>query len=31
MLNDSGMAVGKERVQRIWRREGLRVPQKQPK
>ena len=31
MLNDSGMAVGKDRVQRIWRREGLRVPQKQPK
>jgi putative transposase len=31
MLNDSGMAVGKDRVQRIWRREGLKVPQKQPK
>ena len=31
MLNDSGMTVGKDRVQRIWRREGLRVPQKQPK
>ena len=31
MLNDSGMALGKDRVQRIWRREGLRVPQKQPK
>ena len=31
MLNDSGMVVGKDRVQRIWRREGLRVPQKQPK
>jgi transposase InsO family protein len=25
------MEVGKDRVQRIWRREGLRVPQKQPK
>ena len=31
MLNDSGIMVGKDRVQRIWRREGLRVPQKQPK
>jgi transposase InsO family protein len=31
MLNDSGMVVGKDRVQRIWRREGLKVPQKQPK
>ena len=31
MLNDSGMVVGKDRVQRIWRREGLRVLQKQPK
>lgn len=31
MLNDSGIIVGKDRVQRIWRREGLRVPQKQPK
>lgn len=31
MLNNSGVAVGKDRVQRIWRREGLRVPQKQPK
>ncbi len=30
MLNDSGIMVGKDRVQRIWRREGLRVPQKQP-
>ena len=27
MINDSG----KDRVQRIWRREGLRVPQKSPK
>jgi hypothetical protein len=26
MLQDSGMEVGKDRVQRIWRREGLRVP-----
>jgi putative transposase len=31
MLKDSGMEVGKDRVQRIWRREGLRVPQKRPK
>ena len=31
MLNNSGMVVGKDRVQRIWRREGLKVPQKQPK
>jgi putative transposase len=31
LLNDSGMVVGKDRVQRIWRREGLKVPQKQPK
>ena len=31
MLNDSGIMAGKDRVQRIWRREGLRVPQKQPK
>ena len=31
MLKDSGMEVGKDRVQPIWRREGLRVLQKQPK
>jgi len=31
MLNESGIVVGKERVQRIWRREGLKVPQKQPR
>jgi putative transposase len=31
LLNESGIEVGKDRVQRIWRREGLRVPQKQPK
>ena len=24
-----GLAVGKDRVERIWRREGLKVPQKQ--
>lgn len=31
MLNDSGIVVGKDRVQRIWRREGLKIPKKQPK
>jgi hypothetical protein len=31
LLNESGIDVGKNRVQRIWRREGLKVPQKQPK
>ena len=31
MLNKNGIEVGKDRVQRIWRREGLKVPQKQPK
>ncbi len=31
LLRDAGWAVGKDRVQRIWRREGLKVPQKQPK
>ena len=31
LLNESGIEVGKDRVQRIWRREGLKVPQKQPK
>ena len=28
MLNGRGIAVGKDRVQPIWRREGLKVPQK---
>ena len=28
-LQEAGWAVGKDRVQRIWRREGLKVPQKQ--
>ena len=28
-LGKAGWCVGKDRVQRIWRREGLRVPQKQ--
>ena len=31
LLNDWGIEVGKDRVQRIWRREGLKVPKKQPK
>lgn len=31
LLNEAGFAVGKDRVQRIWRREGLKVPGKQPK
>ena len=31
LLNENGIEVGKDRVQRIWRREGLKVPQKQPK
>jgi putative transposase len=28
-LREAGWQVGKDRVQRIWRREGLKVPQKQ--
>ena len=28
LLNDAGWDVGTDRVQRIWRREGLRVPRK---
>jgi len=31
LLNEEGFAVGKDRVCSIWRREGLKVPQKQPK
>ena len=31
MVNDAGWRVGTDRVQRIWRREGLKVPRKQPK
>ena len=30
LLQDDGWRVGKDRVQRIWRREGLKVPKKQP-
>ena len=29
LLRSAGWAVGKDRVQRIWRREGLKVPKKQ--
>jgi hypothetical protein len=29
LLNQAGWPVGKDRVQRIWRREGLKVPQQQ--
>ena len=29
LLNDAGWQVGTDRVQRIWRREGLKVPRKQ--
>ena len=29
LLQRDGWHVGKDRVQRIWRREGLKVPQKQ--
>ncbi len=31
LLNASGWHVNHKRVERIWRREGLKVPQKQPK
>ncbi len=31
LLRDAGWLVNKKRVERIWRREGLEVPQKQPK
>ena len=31
MLNMEGWDVGKDRVFSIWRKEGLKVPQKQPK
>jgi putative transposase len=31
LLREAGWAVNVERVERIWRREGLKVPQKQPK
>ncbi len=31
LLQDAGWAVNRKRVERIWRREGLKVPQRQPK
>src|ERR1700704_5718090 len=31
MLRDVGWVVNVKRIERIWRREGLKVPQKQPK
>src|SRR5919202_2471071 len=31
LLRDAGWLVNEKRVERIWRREGLRVPPKQPK
>lgn len=31
LLRDAGWHVNHKRVERIWRREGLKVPQKQPK
>ena len=31
LLNQEGWLVNHKRVERIWRREGLKVPQKQPK
>jgi putative transposase len=31
LLHDAGWAVNLKRVERIWRREGLKVPAKQPK
>jgi len=31
VLGQAGWSVNAKRVQRIWRREGLKVPQKQPK
>jgi transposase InsO family protein len=31
LLREAGWAVNRKRVERIWRREGLKVPQRQPK
>jgi hypothetical protein len=31
MLGDAGWQVNHKRVERIWKREGLKVPSKQPK
>ena len=31
LLRGDGWAIGRDRVERIWRREGLKVPRRQPK
>lgn len=31
LLRDAGWTVNRKRMERIWRREGLKVPQRQPK
>jgi putative transposase len=31
MLREEGWYVNHKRIQRLWRREGLKVPAKQPK
>ena len=31
MLHEEGFAVNHKRVERLWRREGLKVPARQPK
>jgi putative transposase len=31
LLRQAGWAINDKRVERIWRREGLKVPSKQPK
>jgi len=31
LLGEEGLRVNHKRVERLWRREGLKVPQKQPK
>lgn len=31
LLRDAGWLVNDKRVERLWRREGLKVPMKQPK
>jgi transposase InsO family protein len=31
LLRHAGWTVNRKRVERIWRKEGLKVPQKQPK
>ena len=31
LLRDAGWQINNKRVERLWRREGLKVPMKQPK